>query len=83
MIDALTATSQYIARGSESYDTVFSQRYYCLDRADTIVASVETTAAVQRIVPVFIAPRASTTHRAIVVTTQLSLATLGFVSNNL
>lgn len=83
MIDALTATSQYIARGSESYDTVFSQRYYCLDRADTIVASVETTAVVQRIVPVFIAPSASTTHRAVVVTTQLSLATLEFVSNNL
>ena len=39
-------------------------------------------AAVQRIVPVFIAPSASTTHRAVVVTTQLSLAALEFVSND-
>jgi hypothetical protein len=34
-----------------------------------------------RTVPVFVPPRASTTYRTVVVTTQLSLATLGFVSS--
>ena len=67
--------------GSETWDTVLSQRCHCLDYAGTIVASVKTTAVVRSIVPVFVTPSASTTYRAVVITTQLSLATLGFVSS--
>ena len=45
--------------------------------------SIEITAIVQSIIPVFVASSASTTYRAVVVTTQLSLTTLEFVSNTL
>lgn len=67
--------------GSETWHTVLSQRYRCHGYADSIVASVETTAVVRSIVPVFVTPSASTTYRAVVITTQLSLATLEFVSS--
>ena len=76
MIDTLTMACQYIAKKSESWDTVLSQRHHCLGYADTIVANAETIAVVRGIVPVFVTPSASATYWAIVVTTQLSLAAL-------
>lgn len=60
---------------------MLSQRYHCFEYTDIAIARVETTVFIQRTIPVFVASSASTTYRTVVVTTQLSLSTLEFVSN--
>lgn len=78
MVDTLTVVSQYIER-IRRLGTLCSRNDITV--LVKLILSVETTAVVRRIVPVFVTSSASTTYRAVVVTTQLSLATLGFVSS--
>jgi hypothetical protein len=81
VIDTLTVINQHVAGASQSLYVVLLEQYHCLEHAGTMIAGVETAVVVERILPVFVASSASTTHRAVMVTTQLSLATLEFVSN--
>lgn len=69
MIDTLTVISQYTAKGSERQRAVLLQRKHRDVYDDVTVAIAQTTVVVQSILPVFVAPSASTTHWAVVVTT--------------